>query len=144
MPRIQPLMGPMSYKTYTIRPRFRKATCAEIDCKHWRDGWTFALEDLIKDPQLLFMARHSGKRYQEKALNGKTYLVYSPGQPCFASVSHQISIDEQPGMWVGRGDFRTFDRKGLPPNARQHMRTEDWVDDFATHQDKLKTEFDKG
>lgn len=144
MARIAPMMGPMSYKTYTIRPRYRKATCIEVECPHFRDGWTFSVEMLEQDKQLNYIARHSGKRYTEKVHEGKSYLVYAPGQPCFDAGNHKLPIDETPFLFVGRGDWRTFDRRGLPRDARQHTRPEDWVDDFANHQDKLRTAFERG
>lgn len=142
----QPLMGPMDYKTYTIRPRFRAATCAEVDCEHFRDGWTFSVALLEADKELNYMARHSGKKFQERMHEGQAYLVYAPGQPCFASRTHRIRLEEAtPLMFVGRGDPRTFDpKRNLPPDARQHTRTEDWVDDFATHQDKLNDAIKEG
>lgn len=143
-PRRQPIGKPMDYKTYTLRPRFRRATCIEVNCKHYREGWTFPLDLLKADPQLLYLAKHSGKRYTERVENGKTYLVYAPGQPCFESVSHKLPIDERPFMFAGRGDFRTFDRRGLPRDAREHTRIDDWVDDFANHQQKIAREIEKG
>jgi hypothetical protein len=134
----------MDYKTYTIRPRFRRASCEEVECKHWQEGWTFSVEMLEADKELNYIARHAGRRYEERVLDGKRYLVYSPGQPCFASNNHKLPIDEKPFLFVGRGDYRTFNRQGLPPAGRQHTRTEDWVDDFATHQDTLAREIEKG
>lgn len=143
--RATPQLGPMAYKTYTIRPRYRKATCAEIECPHWRDGWTFSVEMLEADPQLNYIARHSNKRFTERTHEGKKYLVFSPGQACFAAGSHRISIDEQPRLWVGRGDWRTWDpRTVLPRDAREFSRADDWVDDFANHQDKLNTAYERG
>lgn len=142
----QPLMAPMDYKTYTVRPKFRKATCKEVDCEHFLDGWTFAVELLEKDKQLNYLARNSGRRFETRELDGKAYLVFPPGQACFGSHLHKLPLHEElPLMFVGRGDRRTFDpRTNLPRDPRQHSRTEDWVDDFANHQDKLNTQIERG
>lgn len=143
--RKTPLMGPMSYKTYTVRPRFRRATCAEIDCPAWRDGWTFSVAMLEADKELNHIARTAGRRFEERVHDGKAYLVFPPGQPCFAAGQHRIGIDENPLLYVGRGDYRTFDpRTKLPREVTQHSRPEDWVDDFANHQDKLNTAIERG
>lgn len=143
--RRQPLMGPMAYKTYTLRPVMRKATCVEVDCPHYHDGWTFAVKALAADPKMNYAARNSGKRFAERELNGEMYLVYEPGQPCFGSHLHKLPMHEElPAMFVGRGDPRTFTPQGLPRDARRHTRVDDWVDDFATHQARLAHEIEKG
>ncbi len=144
--RHTPLMGPMAYKTYTLRPRFRKATCAEVECEQWLNGWTFSVAMLAADPQLDRIARNSGRHYRVQVHEGQEYLVFPPGQPCFAAGNHKIQLEEEtPLLFVGRGDPRTFDpRTNLPRDARQHSRCEDWVDDFANHQDKLNTAIERG
>ena len=139
-----PLMGPNAYKTYTLRTLWRKATCAEIDCPNYLNGWTFKVDHLKADPKVDYIARNSGRRFREQELNGEMYLVYEPGQQCFSAGEHRIQQERDPLLFVGRGDRRTFTAQGLPPNAKQHKRPADWVDDFANHQDRLKTEFDRG
>ena len=145
--RPDPLMGPNAYKTYSLRALRRRATCQEIDCPNYLNGWTFKVSHLEADPQLNHIARTSGKQFREAELNGEKYLVFEPGQQCFAAATHTVlreDMQEKPLLFVGRGDHRTFTRQGLPPDAIRHKRPEDWVDDFANHQDKLKTEFDRG
>jgi hypothetical protein len=145
--RHTPLMGPNAYKTYSMRALFRPATCAEIDCPNYLNGWTFKLEHLRADPKLEYAVRNSRKKFVERELDGDTYLVFEPGQTCFAVKTHRVQREdmvERPLLFVGRGDWRTYTKQGLPPDAIRHKRAEDWVDDFANHQDKLKTLIERG
>lgn len=146
-PRVQPLMGPNAYKTYSLKMLRRHATCQEIDCPNYLNGWTFKVAHLMEDPKLNHMARTSGRQFREQELNGEMYLVYEPGQQCFSAATHTTVREdmlETPLLFVGRGDWRTFDRRGLPPDAMRHKTAADWVDDFANHQDALKTAYDRG
>jgi hypothetical protein len=148
MPRPEPLMSSQAYKTFSTRSplttHFRKATCAEVQCAGYVNGWTFSVTALKLDPQLDYLARHSGKRFREvdgtpNGLEG-LYLVYEPGQTCFDIDSHVTALERPAFYYVGRGDNRTFSTR----RALQHSRAEDWVDDMSNHLDKIRTEIEKG
>lgn len=146
--RRDPKMGPNAYKTYALRALFRQATCAEVDCENYLNGWTFKVDHLRADPRLEYIVRASKKRFVERELNGEMYLVFEPGQICFAVKSHRKQREdmvERPLLFVGRGDWRTYlPKTGLPPDAKRYTRTDDWVDDFANHQDKINTLIARG
>ena len=38
--RIPPKLPASQRKTYAIKQHFRPATCAEVECAPWRNGWT--------------------------------------------------------------------------------------------------------
>jgi len=142
--RIQPLMGPEAYKTYEMRSplatHFRPGTCAEAQCAHYLNGWQVHVEKLTAE--LLHAAKTSGRKYTEQQLApGQTYLVFEAGQPCFRHREHRIRVDRPPLYVVRDGDYRGNPRR---TKARLHQRPENWVEDFATHQQAIADEIEKG
>lgn len=144
MGQIMPRSGPEAYKTYGIRmplnTHWRKATCAEVECPDHTHGWRVRIEHLTAE--LLHTARTTGRRYREMAVKeGETYLVFEAGQSCFRAADHRIRI-ERPELYVVRdGDWRGNPRG---TNATVHSGPDSWVDDFASHQDNLAAEANKG
>lgn len=151
--RIEPKMPASAYKTYSIAApvatHWRKASCAEVDCPRYLNGWRVHVEQLT--PELLHTAktaRHpvNGRwvpyRYTEvRVTEGQTYLVFEAGQPCFAAAEHRKRV-ERPELYVVRdGDWRGNPRG---TEARRHERPEHWVEDFAEHQDRLATAHGEG
>lgn len=144
--RITPRMGTRAYMTFAARTPLathsRKATCAEVGCKAWTEGMTIPLAGL--DPQLKYVATHSGRQFREVdginfGIGEGRYLVFPPGQPCFANESHRISLERAAFYFVGRGDYRSFDIR----NAKQRSE-QDWIDQFANHQAKLREAQNRG
>lgn len=142
--RIQPQMPASAYKTYElaapVATHWRKATCAEIDCPRYLNGWRVHVEQI--GPELEHAAKTSGRRYQElRVAEGQTYLVFEAGQPCFQMSEHRKRI-EKPELYVVRdGDWRGNPRR---TEARQHARPELWVEDFAEHQQGLARVQERG
>jgi hypothetical protein len=119
-----------------VASHFRPATCAEVECAHWRDGWRMVLDpstDLGRR-QLQFIHWRAGRAYTDVSSPGDALvtLIFKPGQRCFAE--HHVPIAEKTPLLVVRdGDWR-----GNPTGARRrHTRVADWLDEFATHQDRL-------
>lgn len=144
MNRCEPKMPPQAYKTFAIlapvSSHWRKATCAEVDCPNYLNGWRVRIEGL--DEEMLHAARASGRRFTElHVAEGETWLVYEAGQPCFRAGQHRKRLDE-PELYVVRdGDWRGNPR-GTP--ARRHSRPEHWVENFAEHQQGLADAHQKG
>ncbi len=141
--RAQPLMPTQAYKTFAVRSplstHHRRATCAEVDCPDYLNGWQLRVEGLPDD--LLFVARNSGRKYQElNVAQGETYLIFEAGQPCFRESTHTVSLERPEFFFAGRGDWRRFSHR----RAQQYDKPEQFVDDFATHLDTLKREIEKG
>jgi hypothetical protein len=142
--RIEPAMPPQAYKTFAmvspIETHMRQATCAEVGCDHYHQGWRVHVEALT--PDLLDAAKTSGRRYREEHVaDGYTYLVFEAGQPCFKAATHRAPIGRPPLFLVRDGDHRG-NPYGTP--TRRYDRPDQWVDDFATHQNKLADEIRKG
>lgn len=135
--RVEPQMPAAAYKTYSIAApastHFRKATCQEVDCPRYLNGWRVHVEQI--GPELTHAAKTSGRRYREmRVAEGQTYLVFEAGQPCFQAGEHRKRLDRPELFIVRDGDWRGNPRG---TEARRHARPEDWVDDFATHQGRL-------
>lgn len=145
MGRIQPLRGPEAYKTYEMRAplatHFRPATCAEANCTYYRDGFQVRVEGLA--PRVLHAVQHSGRKYSvQKIAEGETYLAFEAGQPCLRASLHRARIEDRPPLYVVRdGDYRGNPRG---TRARQHLNPQNWVEDFATHQQAIADEIAKG
>jgi len=140
--RLEPAMPVTGYKTYAISSpistHFRDGTCEEADCPNWRHGWRIRAELLT--PQQLHDIRNSGRHCTVTQVSeGETWLVFEAGQPCFAS-PHKVPLG-RPELFVVRGG----DWRGNPfGDHYQHGSPESWVDDFATHQDKVATLIERG
>lgn len=130
-----------SYKTYRssspLATHYRKATCEEVDCPAYMNGWSYKVSDLTGE--LVDAIKRSGKNWRRvKLTEEEDYLVFDSGQQCFDT--HQVSLDRPAFYYVGRGHSSVFRTR----NAFQHRRAEDWIDDFATHQNRIIEAIERG
>jgi hypothetical protein len=144
--RIEPAMAPSAYKTYGLRQpsatHFRAATCEEAECLNFLNGWETAVDEATELGQRqAHYIRHDRTRRALEAHRGPlTVFTFEPGQRCFGADQHRVLVGREPLFFVREGDFR-----GNPSGqVRKHARAQDWVDDFATHQDRLNAEIEKG
>ena len=148
--RPEPALPVGLVKTYGIRaPRSthtRAGTCAEVDCEPHRNGWATTL--LAGSDDVAFVERvcrgdvdgHRRQYTAEPVEGGFVRLTFPPGQVCFRVSSHRVPLERPPIFEVRGGDHR-----GNPVGDRRvHTRPEDWVDDFATHQDRLAGQIERG
>lgn len=143
--RIAP-QGPVrAYKTYKISSpittHYRAASCEEVDCEAWKRGWTTRVPFGGDLADYVTSGKH-GRRYREVTGLGeaeRTFMFYA-GQACFQSGEHRVSL-ERPALYVVRdGDWR-----GNPTgHSRLHARPEDWVEDFALHQQGIADRVERG
>lgn len=133
--RAEPNLPAHAYQTFTIQApaatHFRRASCPEVGCSNYLNGWRVRVESL--PPDLLHAAKTSGRRFVEQSVaEGETWLVFEAGQPCFRASQHRTSVGRPPLYAVRGGDWRqTFGQ------ARQHSRPEHWVEEFAENQERL-------
>jgi len=141
--RVPPRMAPGAYRTFAfaapLETHFRRATCAEVACPAYLHGWRLRVQGL--EPADVHTAKNCGRKFVEQRVSPtETWLVFEAGQPCFQASRHRIRIQEVPELFVVRGgDWRA--RIGDP---YRHANADDWVDDFANHQDKIAREIEKG
>lgn len=144
--RITPAGDPSAYKTYAISnpvsTHTRSATCEEADCEARRCGWrsTFDVTTELGQQQAAYVRTKSGRTFHvvddSSATTGLVVLEFPAGQDCFAA--HRVPLD-RPGIFLVRdGDWRTPSVPATP------MRPDDWVDDFATHQQRIADQVERG
>lgn len=151
--RLPPNMGPESYKSYTIRApistHWRRATCDDYECDFFLHGGvtTVDVSTELGKKQYHFLSHDKTRRWHTQRAGETLYrFVYGPGNNCFSNTDedprrHIVPIGRPPLVLVSGGDWR-----GNPlgtPTVR-HRSVEDWVDDFANHQDRLKTAIERG
>jgi hypothetical protein len=143
--RPEPKAPAHAYKTYAVvsplRSHFRPATCEEVSCPHYLNGWRTRVEGLPAD--MLHAARTSGRKYQEQQVTAnETWLVFDAGQPCFRASDHRIRVSDRPPLYV----VRDGDHRGNPRGTkdRVHHNPGNWLDDFATHQQAISNAIEKG
>lgn len=144
--RIDPKLPVQAVKTYQIlapaQTHFRAATCAEVDCSNYLHGWASVIDESTElgKAQAHYIRNQSGRRFTEDRNHapGMTLFVFEAGQTCFAQ--HKARLDRPEIFLVRDGDWR-----GNPTgNRRQHTHADDWVDDFATNQQQLADQLEKG
>lgn len=140
--RIQPLGPAQAYKTYQVlaplSTHFRSASCAEVDCPAHLNGWstTVDMTTELGQQQADYIRRHSGRHFTGDIVGNLVTFTFAAGQECFRE--HHLPLDRPAIFLVKDGDWR------MSQNPRQHTNADDWVDDFANHQDALKTRLERG
>jgi hypothetical protein len=137
-----PLLGAEHMKTYQVAQplatHWRPATCAEVDCPNYLNGWRVRVDGLA--PQLLHAATSSGRRYARlDVAEGEAWLVFEAGQPCFAASTHRALVGRPQRHFERGGDWR-----GNPRGERRELNQADWLDSFANHQDRIATVIERG
>jgi hypothetical protein len=140
--RIAPRLPVTAVRTWSMtRPPGvvgrRPATCAEVDCAAWREGWTTRIPMTDQGRELLDMVRRmKGHTFVDitAPAAAEWTLVFGPGQACFAANTHRVvASDWEPLYGVCDGDWR-----GNPTGyAAIEPRAGIWVERFGEHQQKL-------
>jgi hypothetical protein len=146
--RIAPQLPAHAMKTYELRQplatHFRVATCAEVDCPQWAHGWQtgFDLTDAEQVGLANWVRNRSGLIFTFVQLETRVVFSFPQGQQCLRSRvrPHRLPLDRDPIALVRGGDWRGNPRR----EGRKHVRLDDWVDDFASHQDRLATRLEQG
>lgn len=140
----EPKMPAQFYKSYVLSQpldtHWRPATCEEVNCDHFLNGWQVRVEGLSARQE--HAARNCGRRFEELSVaEGETWLVFEAGQPCFYATEHRGPL-ARPPLYV----VRDGDRRGNPlgTKARLHQKPDFWVEDFATHQQTLAAAQQRG
>lgn len=136
---------PAEMKTYQIaRPmstHMRPGTCADVDCDAYRYGWRTTIFEGTEQgaAQAHYIRQQSGRKFVEDRGPDFTVFTFEAGQKCFAQ--HQMVLD-RPALFVVRdGDWRGNPRG---TQARIHHSADDWVDDFANHQQTIAEQIKRG
>jgi hypothetical protein len=94
--------------------------------------------DDLGQVQAHYIRHDRSRRHHEQRLpHGLTEFRFEPGTSCFEA--HRVRVDRQEIYTVYPGDWR-----GKTGDVRRHTRPADWVDQFAEHQDRIKTRIERG
>lgn len=141
--RPDPLLPAAAMKTYQIaspiETHFKLAPCSEVECDGFRNGFKIPVDVKSKlgQAQARYIRDESGRAWtlDRDPITPWLLTFYFPaGQNCFTP--HQVPL-ERPALFVVReGDWRGNPRRVKP---YVHRTPEEWVEDFATHQDMIAT-----
>lgn len=143
MNRLQPAGPVQGYRTFQIlapsSTHRRPATCAEVDCPQYLNGWRVRVDNL--DAQMLHAAKTSGRKFTElNVTEGENWLVFEAGQACFKAAHHSVPLDKQEIFIARDGDFR-----GNPTGrVRKHTRPEFWIEEMGENLDRVRTAQQQG
>jgi hypothetical protein len=152
--RLDPVMPPSAYKTYSIRSpistHYRPASCAEVECDAYAHGWTTTIDisAVLYDPatgkdtgftgadQADFIRAQCGRKFTEEMVGLTTVAFrFFPGQRGFAPEhDHKVSLERPEHYLVRSGDWRGNPRGD---GILKHHSAADWIDDFGEHQQRL-------
>lgn len=143
MSPLQPVGPASAYQTYALRAplstHFRKATCREVNCPAYLNGWRTIVG--TGSVQAQYIRAKSERVFTEHPQDGgMVEFRFPPGQMCFRAAEHRAPLHREPLYIVRDGDHR-----GNPTGRRrQHRNGADWVDDFGEHQQRLTDQREKG
>lgn len=137
--RVTPL-GPVSgYRTFGQRITRRvRATCAEVGCEHWNNGWVTTVLPDSEDQALIEKAcagQVDGIRRLsdggELCPDGFVRYHFPPETPCFKASAHRVPLAVQ--HYHRSGDWR-----GNPDGTvTTHPNIESWIAEFGEHQQRI-------
>lgn len=138
--RFEPNLPVQAYRSFTVaapeETHWRPASCAEVDCRHYLQGWWSTVDERTQlgQGQAYYIRHDSGRRFVEsRSVDGQlTLFWFEPGQVCFSAGSHRTAIG-RPALWVSRnGDWRA--NLG---DMRLHTRPEFWIEEWDETADRL-------
>ncbi len=145
-----PAIGPEFYKTYTmaapLASHWRQATCEEYECDKFLHGFVLTVDVSTElGQQQAYYVRHDKTRRcsEQKLSDTLIKFVYGPGNDCFdpERSTHRVPIGRPPYYLVVDGDWRGNPRGTTPYH---HRRADDWVEDFALHQQGIAKAVQEG
>lgn len=156
--RATPALPVGMMQTYAISAplatHYRPASCEEIDCPHWRNGWVTVVDEAtdlglgqaayirteMHDTAKPGQAGDGIRWYTERRTDdGMTAFVFAPGQRCFAALDHRVPLERPATYLVRGGDWRA--RTGL---IRRHVHGADWMEDLHGTTDRLAELHERG
>lgn len=147
--RITPALPVGAMQTYAIgspiATHWRPATCAEVSCRAYVEGFSITIDpntDLGKAQLAYVRSDLSRPRPAREFVGELIRFTYPPGTKPFASPehdSHVLPLDRPEVFLRVPGDWR-----GATGPTLVYDRPDQWVDDFATNADRIKTAIERG
>lgn len=140
--RVAPKLSNDRMQTHTIlaplQTHWRKATCEEVACKPFLEGYGVPLKGLDADDLALlesFIKVHKMKASKVEITDGEWHYWFAPGQRCLRASSHVRRLDREEIFLVRNGDWRGTDPTQDPITFSS---ADSWADHLGTHLDKFK------
>ena len=139
-----PALGARYFQTFTAaRPKqthWRKATCEEIECEQYLNGWWTIVPVGSDQERAVFEAcsgadgfrRHAIERPDEADGPGLRAFWFPAGNPCFLASQHQVPLERPEIFYVRDGDLR----RSLG-RVRRFDRADQWQEEWNDRMDKL-------
>lgn len=129
-----------------LATHWRPATCAEVECSRWTTGFEIVIPSGPGAAERIAYLRADRTRSKTEwaRLDGAVVFRFPPGTPLYAGNpehdNHRIRLDrpEIYGVSDRSTDFQLRLHTGRGNGA------DDWVDDFANHQDRLSEAHKRG
>ena len=138
IPLALPPEAVQSYRIHSPRDTAVKTACEQAGCQWWSTGWDTKVDERtpLGQFQASYIRTEAGRSFREmRTADGLTVFRFDPYQRCF---DDHVTLPER--FLVVGGDWR-----GNPRGERRvHARADDWVEDFAEHQQVLKDALDRG
>lgn len=138
---IPPSLPVTAVKTYQFTNPMRPATCEEVNCGHYLNGWRTTVDESTElGQQQAYYMRHdrSRKHTETRTETGLTQFTFEPGQRCFAAGNHRLPWDGRERFFERGGDWR-----GQTSPTVEHSPT-GWLDSFGEHQERVKDAIERG
>jgi len=148
--RITPALPPTSMQTFAVQApltskrHWRKATCHEVNCRHWREGWATVLDESITKQHGVaqYIRNFSGRRFREtRADDGRTLFTFAAGQTCFNSDSHTMRDQDVPPIYLARGGDWRIDRD---VRTTVHSGPDPWLDHLHSNLERVVSRLEIG
>jgi hypothetical protein len=93
-----------------LRTHFREATCEEVNCPQFLEGWFLQIDALPQED--IDLAKNAGRRWRQvHVAANENYLYFEPGQKCFKASTHRVNLDHDPIFVKKEGDHRGNPRR---------------------------------
>ena len=115
-----------------IATHWERATCAEVDCAAYINGWALVLPAADAD-NAIAAVKASGRSYQFVLVvrpenDGMVEYRFAAGQPCFGSSRHMAQT-ERPALYI-HGNRET--------RVSRVVQTSEWAERFGETLDGLR------
>ena len=142
--RVEPALPAHLMKTYQILApadtHWRAVPCSPENCQNHVHGWRTYIDERtdLGKRQAYAIREQLGRAYtEERNEHGVTEFTFPAGQQCFDV--HRERLERPEHFLVRAGDHRT-----QLEVIQRHTSAADWVDDFATHQDAIAEQVNRG
>lgn len=132
--RIMPQLPVTAMVTHAIvaplATHWRPATCEEVDCAHYLNGW--GLRTAGVPAADVALAKQSGRKFVVTPdEHGFDVLTFEAGQPCFRASQHRIRIEREELFVKRPGDWRA-NPDGLGAKPLVFSGADAWHDSLGT------------